>query len=97
MNIRRVRLVISGGFAGLVRGAEVGGDDLASDERRALERHAGAAAPHAPESTRDAVQYELEIHGDDKVSRVAFDELNTPADLADLVERLRRRSRPVRP
>lgn len=97
MHITRVRLLISGGLAGLVRGAEASGADLANDERHALERHAQAPSRAVADRARDALQYEIEIHGDGEICRVAFDELNTPADLADLVGRLSRQSRPVKP
>jgi hypothetical protein len=97
MDIERVRLLISGGFAGLVRGAETSGVDLALDERRALERHTHGQASTASGDTRDLLNYELEIHAAGEVRRLHFDELNTPADLAGLVQRLTARSRPVRP
>lgn len=97
MDIRRVRLRISGGFAGLVRGAEAEGDELAHDERSALTRHVEAGLDAADDRARDAINYEFEIDTGRDVRRVAFDELNTPADLAPLVRRLRERSRPVSP
>jgi hypothetical protein len=97
MNIDRVRLLISGGIAGLVRGAEVDAHDLATDERHALERHAGAPTRERAAQGRDLLNYELEIHAGQEVCRVSFDELTTPSDLAGLVQRLSARSRPVKP
>lgn len=97
MDIDRVRLLISGGVAGLLRGAEADARDLAADERHALERHAGAQTRERAEQGRDLLNYELEIHAGDEVCRVSFDELTTPSDLAGLVHRLSARSRPVKP
>jgi hypothetical protein len=97
MDITRVRLLISGGVAGLLRGTEVDAHELDVDERQALERHAESPAAATADRARDLLNYELEIHTRGEVRRVAFDELNTPSDLAGLVRRLSGRSRPVKP
>jgi hypothetical protein len=97
MDIDRVRLLISGGIAGLVCGADADGRDLNADERRALERHASVGTDATTADARDLLNYELEIHAAGEVRHVRFDELSTPSDLAGLVQRLSARSRPVRP
>jgi hypothetical protein len=96
MTIDRVRLVISGGFAGLLRGAEIGADDLDAEERRALERHAGSPQGERDSGARDLLNYELEIYSGEEVRRVTFDEHATPDDLAPLVHKLSARSRPLK-
>ena len=97
MNIGKIRLRISGGFAGLMRGTDAGAEELTADERRALDHHlAHGQVGHAGDA-RDLLQYELEAETDSGTRRIAFDEMNTPADLADLVHRLAERAKPVRP
>lgn len=96
--IRRLRFRQSGGFAGLLRGCDVAGEDLDAAHRRALEAHlqegrGGAAAPGA----RDQLGFELELDTDAGPRRLVFDELAVPPALAPLVAWLQERSRPTAP
>lgn len=79
----------------MVRGAELGGDELSAAECRALERHASDDVAARAEDARDLLTYELEIETDSGVRRVAFDEMNTPEGLAGLVRRMHQHSRPI--
>lgn len=100
MPIRCVRYRQSGGFAGLVRSAELSGDDLAAADRRALERHiarARTAPPVADAGARDMLVHELEIDTESGCIRLAFDEAGPPDDLVDLVDRLADAARPDPP
>lgn len=100
MEIRRVRFRQSGGFAGLVRGSEVAGDQLSTAHRRALERHVKAArrtSPAGDSGARDLVVYELEVETDAGEVRLEFDEAGAPEDLAALVDDLASRARPMAP
>jgi hypothetical protein len=100
VKIRKIRFRQSGGFAGLVRGCDVAPDDLGAADRRALEGHAQgtrAAAPAGPSPARDLAVYEIELETDAGVRRLEFDEMNVPDDLAALVERLVKGSKPMRP
>jgi hypothetical protein len=99
MQIRQVRFRQSGGFAGLVRGCEVAGEEIGVADRRALERHVAArsTAPAKPTGARDLIVYELEVETDAGEVRLEFDEAGAPEDLAALVDDLVARSRPVRP
>jgi hypothetical protein len=100
VRIRTIRFRQSGGFAGLVRGCEVAPGSLGAAEVRALERHgqaSGTAAPAGPSAARDFLIYEFELEHDAGVRRFAFDETNLPEDLAVLVERLSKSSRPLPP
>jgi Emfourin len=100
MKISKIRFRQSGGFAGLVRGCEVAPEDLGAADRRALEGHAqarSAAAPAGSSPARDLAFYEIELETDAGVSRLEFDEQGVPDDLAALVERLVKSSRPMRP
>lgn len=99
MKIHKIHFRQSGGFAGLVRGCEVAPEDVGAADRRALEGHAqggGAALPAGASGTRDHVVYEVELETDAGKTRLAFDETSVPEDLAPLVDRLVKRSRPVR-
>jgi hypothetical protein len=100
VKMRKIRFRQSGGFGGLVRGCEVAAEGLGASDRRALEGHAqakgaGARAPSSP--ARDLIVYEIEVDTETGVRRLEFDEMSVPADLAALVERLSKDSRPMRP
>jgi hypothetical protein len=100
VKIRIVRFRQSGGIAGLVRGCEVAPEALGAAERRALEsRSSGGsvAASTGASPARDLVVYEIEAETDSGTTRIEFDELNVPDDLAALVERLAKASRPMKP
>jgi hypothetical protein len=101
MQIKNIQFRQSGGFAGLVRGAEVSADEgISETERRALERHAqGTRATPAPGAARarDLVMYELTLETDAGPVRLEFDEMSVPDDLTALVEELARRAKPVKP
>src|SRR4051794_30655136 len=97
MNIGKIRLRISGGFAGLMRGTDASAEELTADERRVLEHHLAHGQIRQAGDARDLLQYELEADTDSGTRRIAFDEMNTPADLADLVNRLAQRAKPMRP
>jgi hypothetical protein len=97
MDIRKVRLRISGGIAGLVRGTEFDAGDLEPGERHALERHLLQAVRAHHHHARDLQTYELEIDTNGGTHRVEFDEMNMPSGLDGLIQKLTRRSRPVPP
>jgi len=84
-----------------VRGCEAAPEDLGDAERCALERHAHenptGAAPSADSGARDLVVYEIEIETDSGGTRLEFDETRVPEDLAALIGRLQKRSRPMPP
>lgn len=100
MEIQGVRFRVSGGFAGLVRGCEVGGDTLSAADRRSLEQvltrasEAGGGAARAP-GARDTRQFDLSVDTDGGVREVSFDEMNVPPSLDGLVGRLEQQSRPI--
>lgn len=97
MEIRKLRFRISGGFAGLVRGAELDGKMLSAAERAAIGRLvAGAASARATEA-RDLQIYSLEVDTDDGSHRAEFDEMHTPHALGELIQRLLKHARPVTP
>lgn len=99
MEIRGVRFRVSGGFAGLVRGCEVGGDTLSVADRRALEEavaRTGDAGTRAP-GARDTRQFDLTVTTDDGVRELSFDEMSVPPSLDGLVGRLEQQSRPTSP
>jgi hypothetical protein len=98
VKIRKIRFRQSGGFAGLVRGCEVAPEDVGAADRRALEGHAqgtSAATSAGASGTRDQVVYEVELETDAGNARLEFDEMSLPEDLAPLVDRLVKRSRPM--
>lgn len=95
MDIRKIRFRVSGGFAGLVRGAEIDASELSSSERSALVKAVKNASTAAASDARDLQTYELEIIGDGTTHRLAFDEMHEPAGLDGLVQRLSARARPV--
>ena len=97
MDIRRVRFRLSGGFAGLVRGADVTGAELAPAERRGLEAHARKSLVSRDAGARDAQVYELDVTTADGECRLEFDDMTLPDDLAELVARLSARSTAVKP
>ena len=95
MDIRTVRFRQSGGFAGLVRGAEIDGGELTGAERRALERADSASSAGHGGAARDTFVYELELDTDEGVRRLTFDESGAPAALEPLLQRLSARAKPV--
>ena len=97
MDIRKIHLRISGGFAGLMRGAEIAAEDLSAEERRALDRHLAHGEVARADGARDLLQYELEAETDSGARRISFDEMNTPDELAHLIHRLTARAKPIRP
>lgn len=99
MEIRSIRFRQSGGFAGLVRGCEVAGNELSAEHRQALERYIEArrTAASAASGARDLIVYELEVETEAGKVRLEFDEAGAPDGLASLVDDLAARSRPIRP
>lgn len=95
MDIRSVRLRVSGGFAGLIRSAQLNAAELTSDEHRALERALGRGGATHTREARDLLIYELDLDTDAGARHLAFDELGAPAALADLMRRLERLARPI--
>ena len=104
--VERIRYRQSGGFAGLVRGADVVLSDLPDAERARLEaliQASGldASAPSArserARAARDTEEIEIEIDGGDAVARHAFSELDLPEQVAPLVDWLKKKARPQRP
>lgn len=100
MEIQGVRFRVSGGFAGLVRGCEVGSDALTAADRRSIEQAvtrtsgAGGGTARAP-GARDARQFDLSVDTDDGVRELSFDEMSVPPSLDGLVGRLEQQSRPM--
>jgi hypothetical protein len=101
VTIRQVRFRQSGGFANLVRGCDVDGEDLVAAHRLAAERLAAAsgATPSraGSPSARDQVMFELELDTGAGVCRFEFAEMSIPDGLGPLVEWLQQRSRPMAP
>ena len=97
VDIRSVRFRVSGGFAGLIRGAALDGAELTAAEHRALERALGHGETTRANGARDLLTYELALDTDLGGRHLAFDELSAPAALTDLVRRLEQRARPVTP
>jgi hypothetical protein len=100
LKLSRIRFRQSGGFAGLVRGCDVPGDELTASQRRALSRHlsaSGGTAAARGSGARDLLVYEIEVETDGGTIRLEFDEADAPQDLADLIEHLQSRSAPMRP
>ena len=95
--IRSVRFRVSGGFAGLIRGAELNAADLTAPEHLALERALAQADATRADRARDLLTYELDLDTDLGRRHLAFDELSAPVALADLVRRLAQRARPIPP
>ena len=95
MQIRKLRFRVSGRVAGIVRGTEAEGAGLSASERTALARLlTGPPVARAP-GARDLLTYEWDVDTDEGPRRVEVDEMNVPGDLADLVSKLTRQSRPV--
>lgn len=96
MEIASVRFRQSGGFAGLIRGCEISGDQITAADRRALARYlkARAAAPARSEA-RDLLVYEIEVEADSGTVRLEFDEVGAPPELSSFIERLTACTRPM--
>lgn len=88
---------MSGGFAGLIRGAELDGSELSGAERTALSRALRSAKSSRSTEARDMQVYELEVLTDSGTQHLEFDDSHDPGALADLIARLMQRSRPVAP
>ena len=97
VDIRSVRFRVSGGFAGLSRGAELNAAELTTAERLALERALGQGDATRTERARDLLTYEFDLDTDLGRRHLVFDELSAPVALADLVRRLAQRARPIPP
>ena len=95
MDIRKIRFRVSGGFAGLVRGAEMDASELSSAERTALARAVKTASAKPVSDARDMQTYELDIVTDGATHHLEFDEMHEPGGLDGLVQRLTERARPV--
>jgi len=96
-----ITFVESGGFAGLVKKAEVDSRELPPDgpagSRRSCERlpmpsRRRAAAPHP-----DAYTYEIRVVDDDgRERRIVADEQTSDRSVQELVKLLRARAKPAR-
>jgi hypothetical protein len=95
--IHKLRFRASGGFAGVVRGTEVGGGALSASEREALGTWASAPAAARSTAARDQVIYEWDLDTDAGPRHMECDELNVPDGLDGLLARLIKQSRPVAP
>lgn len=98
MKIRTVRLRQSGGFAGLVRSAEIDATELPAEDVRALANVAEAPASDGPATPRgrDLMTYELEIDTDHGTLSLRFDEESVPAKIASVVRQLAKRTKPAK-
>lgn len=94
----RVTFRQTGGFAGLVLGAEVDASDLSAEEASALDwllRHVDEGArPPAPGPRRDVETYEIRVHGEPAARAFAFDGTTVPEPVSPLLDRLRRDAAP---
>ena len=106
MNVKRIRFRLSGGFAGVVRGADIKLADLPEAERARLEALIQASGLDAPSrsarsaratAARDMEEIEIEVERGDAVARHSFAELDLPEKVAPLVEWLKKKARPQRP
>jgi hypothetical protein len=101
---RRVRFRLSGGYAGLVRGADIALDQLAPAERARLQeliaRSGLADPPHPPRggeaAARDARHIDLELESDQGIAAHSLSELELPAAAAPLVAWLEEHAQPLR-
>ena len=89
----RIRIIESGGFAGLRRECVVETDGLPETQRAALERLVAAAAFFAlPERLvsgfPDMIQYRVTVEERDRAHEVTFDDENATEALRSLVDRI---------
>lgn len=90
----------SGGFAGLLRSAELDTAVLPESERRRVEqlversrmKFAGSRARKAAEG-RDLLEYEIAVHDTDGVYTWTFDDATVPPEAAELLGYLKRLAR----
>jgi hypothetical protein len=97
VDIRKIRFRMSGGFAGLVRGADIEGRDLSVTERTALERLLKGKHDGHHDDARDLLTYEMDVETDQGSRRLEFDEMSTPHPIAELIKRLIKKAHPVSP
>lgn len=95
----RVRLVQSGGFAGIVKSCEVDTSILSPDQAEELERLVRASGisgsgAYLSATARDLSQYEITIEdGRDRLS-VVFDDASVPEAARAMLAFLKARARP---
>jgi hypothetical protein len=92
----------SGGYAGLIRGAEVDTEQLPADRRAELERlvrQSGVLDLPSAEVclTRDSFQYDLTLETDRRVVHVSLSDPDVPPSVAPLLEYLQRIAQPRPP
>jgi hypothetical protein len=105
VHVRTVRFRQSGGFAGLVRGAEITLERLVPAERGRLERliaESGLAEGPIPAPTersaaaRDVPQIEIEFEGEGGTAVCSVSEFDVPEAAVPLIDWLRARAHPVK-
>jgi hypothetical protein len=72
-------------------------DTLDAADLHALARHLDGAPARAPEQARDAFNYQLMVETSGGTMELDFDESSVPDDLAPLLSRLSKQSRPMKP
>ena len=97
----KIQLRQSGGFAGLIRGAEIETSDLRPADARQVERLARqvvAASPSPSDRTRtDVTRYELSVEEGGKQQSSVFDDVTSSSAASKLVGLLQAHSRPLAP
>jgi hypothetical protein len=105
-DVDKIRFRQSGGFAGVVRGAEIVLADLPEQDRARLDALIRASGLDVPSTSgpsararaaRDMEEIEIEIERGRAVTRHAFSELDLPEPVTPLVEWLKKKARPHRP
>jgi hypothetical protein len=105
-DVDKVLFQLSGGFAGVIRRAEVVLADLPEPDRARLDTLLQASGLEASTTSarsaraskaRDTEEIEIEIERGGKVTRHAFSELDLPETVSPLVDWLKKRARPQRP
>lgn len=99
----RIRFTESGGYAGLIRGADIDASGLPPTEARALGallERAATSGTGGPGRGRDLATFQLRVTPDDSDTAPdtwEFDDQTVPEEAAPLVAYLRREARPETP
>jgi hypothetical protein len=93
----KVRYRQSGGFAGLILGADLDTDKLPRGEAEGLERlvkRAGLDKIGVKKSPkgRDLTSYEIIVEDNDRTTKASFDDMTIPGDVQPLLDFLNRRT-----
>jgi hypothetical protein len=96
----RIRYRESGGYAGLLRGAEVEAEDLPPDAAAALDalvERGGEPRPEPARAARDQMAYEISVATEGGPVNLRFDDADLPEEALPLLDYLRERAGPRSP